>query len=84
MSAKRRKENIMSKTSIDVRGLACPEPLIAFTNAAKQAGVTEIEISFDCGAARDNITRSAASMGWQVASVVEDPAHTIMTLTKAS
>ena len=87
MSAKRRKENIMSKTIIDVRGLACPEPLIAFTNAAKQAGVTEIEISFDCGAARDNITRSAASMGWQVASVVEAPdlaAQTVMTLTKAS
>ena len=77
----------MSKTIIDVRGLACPEPLIAFTNAAKQAGVTEIEISFDCGAARDNIARSAASMGWQVASVAEAPdrtAHTVMTLTKAS
>ena len=84
MSAKRRKENIMSKTSIDVRGLACPEPLIAFTNAAKQAGVTEIEISFDCGAARDNISRSAASMGWQVALVAEAPAHTVMTLTKVS
>ena len=84
MSAKRRKENIMSKTIIDVRGLACPEPLIAFTNAAKQAGVTEIEISFDCGAARDNITRSSASMGWQVASVAEAPDHTVMTLTKAS
>ena len=74
----------MSKTTIDVRGLACPEPLIAFTNAAKQAGVTEMEISFDCGAARDNIARSAASMGWQVASVDEAPAHTVMTLTKVS
>ena len=74
----------MSKTTIDVRGLACPEPLIAFTKAAKQAGVTEIEISFDCGAVRDNISRSAASMGWQVASIVEAPAHTVMTLAKVS
>jgi Predicted redox protein, regulator of disulfide bond formation len=74
----------MSKTVIDVRGLACPEPLIAFTGAAGKAGVTEIEISFDCGAARDNITRSAASMGWEVSSVNEAPDHTVMHLTKAS
>lgn len=74
----------MSKTVIDVRGLACPEPLIAFTDAAKKAGVNEIEISFDCAAARDNITRSAASMGWTVASVADSPDHTVMSLTKAS
>lgn len=74
----------MSKTVIDVRGLACPEPLIAFTNAAKKTGVTEIEISFDCAAARDNITRSAASVGWAVASVADASDHTVMALTKTS
>lgn len=74
----------MSKTIIDVRGLACPEPLIAFTNAVKKAGVTEIEISFDCGAARDNITRAAASVGWKVASAADAPDYTVMALTKAS
>lgn len=74
----------MSKTIIDVRGLACPEPLIAFTTAAKKAGVTEIEISFDCGAARDNITRSATATGWDVASVADAPDYTVMILTKAS
>ncbi len=74
----------MAATHIDVRGLACPEPLIAFTGAAKKAGAAEIEILFDCGAARDNITRAAASMGWNVASVAEHPDHTAMTLTKGS
>ena len=74
----------MSKTVIDVRGLACPEPLIAFTNAVKEAGITEVEISFDCAAARDNITRSAAASGWTVASVAEASDHTVMNLTKAS
>ena len=72
----------MSKTNIDVRGLACPEPLIAFTNAVKKTGVEEIEISFDCGAARDNITRAAASKGWKVASIREGAAHTVMNLVK--
>ena len=72
----------MSKTIIDVRGLACPEPLIAFTEAAKKADVAEIEISFDCGAAKDNITRAAASMGWEAASIMEAPDHTVMNLAK--
>ena len=74
----------MSKTVIDVRGLACPEPLIAFTEAAKKPEVTEISISFDCAAARDNITRAAASMGWTITSVTDAPDHTLMSLTRAS
>ena len=74
----------MSKTTINVCGLACPEPLIAFTKAAKKADVAEIEIRFDCGAARDNIARSAASMGWEVTSVAEAQDHTVMSLAKVS
>ena len=72
----------MSKTIIDVRGLACPEPLIAFTEAAKKADVVEIEISFDCGAAKDTITRSAASIGWKAVSVTDAQGHTVMSLVK--
>lgn len=67
---------------IDVRGLACPEPLIAFTQAAKKADVTNITIRFDCGAARDNITREAGSSGWTVDSVDEKPDHTVMVLSR--
>ena len=74
----------MSKTIIDVCGLACPEPLLAFTGMAKKADITAIEIRFDCAAARDNITRAAAAMGWQVASVTEGQDHTVMNLAKAS
>ena len=74
----------MSKTVIDVRGLACPEPLIAFTEAAKKPDVTEIAISFDCAAARDNITRAAASMGWTIASATDAPGHTLMNLTRTA
>ena len=72
----------MSKTVIDVRGLACPEPLIAFTDAVKKTGVSEIEISFDCAAARDNITRAATGMGWEVNLVQYAPDHTVMLLIK--
>jgi TusA-related sulfurtransferase len=72
----------MRKKIIDVRGLACPEPLIAFTDAARNSDVDVIEISFDCMAARDNITRAAASSGWTVDSVTENPESTVMILAK--
>ena len=72
----------MSKTIINVCGLACPEPLIAFTKAAKKADTAEIEIRFDCRAARDNITRSTTLMGWKVTSVTEAQDHTVMHLVK--
>ena len=74
----------MSRIIIDVRGLACPEPLIAFTDAANSPDADEIAISFDCAAARDNITRAAASSGWTVASVSEEADYTVMNLTKTA
>ena len=70
------------KKDLDVRGLACPEPLLAFTEAAANPATDTIEISFDCGAARDNITRAAASGGWTVASITENSAHTVMVLNR--
>ena len=72
----------MSKKIIDVTGLACPEPLLAFTDAIKDSATTSIEISFDCGAARDNLTRAAASSGWDIESVDERPDFTVMVLNR--
>lgn len=72
----------MSKKTLDVRGLACPEPLMAFAEAAKDPAVDAVAISFDCGAARDNITRAAGAGGWTVDSVTEHPDHTVMVLTR--
>lgn len=74
----------MSKKIIDVRGLACPEPLLAFSGAAKDAQTNSIEISFDCGAARDNITRAALASGWRVDSVTDAPDHTVMAFSRTA
>lgn len=72
----------MSKKIIDARGLACPEPLLALTKAIKDPSVDQVEISFDCGAACDNITRAAASAAWNVDAVSERDGCTTMTLSK--
>lgn len=72
----------MSTKNLDVRGLACPEPLMAFMQAAKDAATDTIEITFDCAPARDNITRGANSIGWQVDSVTENADHAVMVLSR--
>ena len=72
----------MSKKTIDVTGLACPEPLMAFIDAIKNADTDSIEIALDCGAARDNVTRAANSYGWQVDSVTEHGESATMTLSR--
>lgn len=74
----------MDSTDIDVRGLACPEPLLAFTKAIADSNVGKVVIRFDCGAAKDNISRAAASSGWLVEDVQEAPDHTVMILTRRS
>ncbi|MDR2076880.1 MAG: sulfurtransferase TusA family protein [Desulfovibrio sp.] len=74
----------MSTTVIDVCGLACPEPLLAFSEAVKKGDVTEVEIRFDCAFARENLSRLAASLGWAVASLTEAREYTVMNLTKSA
>ena len=70
----------MPAIRIDARGLACPEPLMAFLDAAKKADA--VEICCDNHAARENITRAANSIGWQLDSVSGDPGNMLMSLTK--
>ena len=72
----------MSTKNLDVRGLACPEPLLAFMRAAKDAATDTIEIAFDCAPARDNIARGANSIGWAVDSVTEQSDHAVMVLSR--
>ena len=72
----------MSAKNLDVRGLACPEPLMAFVQAAKDAATDTITITFDCAPARDNITRAANSSGWAVDSITEQADHAVMVLTR--
>ena len=74
----------MSRLLIDVCGLACPEPLLAFERAARTPDTTEIEIRFDCGAARDNISRAAPAAGWMVSDIDDKGDHTVMLLSKKS
>ncbi len=56
---------------VDCRGLSCPEPVLQARQALQQASEEKVTVLVSNAVARDNVTRAATSMGWQVA-VEED------------
>ena len=50
---------------IDARGLLCPEPVVLVQKAVKTEP-KEVTVLVDAGAARENVTRFAASRGYEV------------------
>lgn len=53
-------------TTVDARGLSCPQPVIITRNAMKRAGQGLIEVLVETGTSRDNVSRMAHKEGWQV------------------
>jgi TusA-related sulfurtransferase len=52
-------------TSVDARGLSCPQPVILATQAMK-AGQFPIEVTVDTVTARENVRRAATNAGLRV------------------
>jgi len=59
-------------TTVDARGLSCPQPIILTRNAIKAAQHGPVEVLGDTGTSRDNCTRTAQKEGWQVEVIEED------------
>lgn len=57
---------------VDARGLSCPEPVLLTLETIKKIGKGEIEILVDTDTSRENVSRAAQSMGWQISEVVEE------------
>ncbi len=54
-----------SKT-LDCRGLACPQPVLATKEALSEPGIESVVTIVDNTAARENVTRFAQNAGWEV------------------
>ena len=54
------------KMKVDARGLSCPEPVLLARQAMQEAGKGTITILVSSAAARDNVSRAAKTMGWEV------------------
>ena len=66
---------------VDCRGLSCPEPVMLSRQALQSASGDNVIVIVSNAVARDNVTRSSKSMGWQV-SVTEEGEDFRLTLSK--
>jgi len=56
----------MKSKFVDCSGLSCPEPVIQARKAMQEHGIKEVKVKVDSAVARDNVSRSAKALGWQV------------------
>ncbi|MDA8134302.1 MAG: sulfurtransferase TusA family protein [Desulfobacteraceae bacterium] len=53
-------------TTIDARGLSCPQPVLMFMDAVKSSPDKEIIVLVDTDASMENVTRAAESKNCKV------------------
>jgi len=52
-------------TSVDARGLSCPQPMFLTRKALLEAGSGEVVVLVDGADQVDNCTRTGERLGWQ-------------------
>ena len=62
---------------VDARGLLCPEPVVRTQRAVKD-GTSELTVLVDAEAAKENVTRFAASRGYAVTIQQEGPDYKLL------
>ncbi len=67
--------------TIDARGLLCPEPVVLTQRAVKD-GPSELTVLVDAEAAKENVSRFAASRGYTV-SIRQDGEDYALLLSRA-
>jgi tRNA 2-thiouridine synthesizing protein A len=68
-------------TTLDVRGLSCPQPVIEVQRKLAQMEKGVLEVYLDSGAAKENISRMAKKNGWNV-ETSDQPDGFLLTLSK--
>lgn len=59
-------------TTVDARGLSCPQPVLMTMDAIKKEGQEELMILVDTDTSRENVCRAVQSNGWQVKDVASE------------
>jgi tRNA 2-thiouridine synthesizing protein A len=54
---------------IDARGLTCPQPVLLTMERLRALNQGELVVLVDTDISRENVSRAAASLGWQVKGV---------------
>ncbi|OGP71376.1 MAG: preprotein translocase subunit TatB [Deltaproteobacteria bacterium RBG_13_60_28] len=54
---------------IDARGLSCPQPVLLTLENLQKISRGEVVVLVDTETSKENVSRAAASLGWQVKEV---------------
>ncbi len=54
---------------IDARGLSCPQPVLLAMEKLRALNRGELVVLVDTDTSRENVSRAAASLGWQIKAV---------------
>jgi tRNA 2-thiouridine synthesizing protein A len=69
-------------TTVDARGLSCPQPVLMTMDEIKSVGKGEISIQVDTDTSKENVSRAAESKGWQVKDVQPEGEGYTITISK--
>jgi TusA-related sulfurtransferase len=69
-------------TTVDARGLSCPQPVLLTLEAIKKIEKGQLTVLLDTDTSKENVLRAAASQGWQEAGVQEQAGAYQITLNK--
>lgn len=67
---------------IDARGLSCPQPVLLTMEKLRTLSRGELVVLVDTDTSRENVSRAAASLGWQVKAVQPEGDEFRITLQK--
>jgi len=59
-------------STVDARGLSCPQPVLITMEEIKKVGRGEIEVIVDTDTSKENVSRAAESQGWRVQNILEE------------
>jgi tRNA 2-thiouridine synthesizing protein A len=59
-------------TTVDARGLSCPQPVIMTLNEIKSGREKEIIVLVDTDTSKENVMRAAASQGCRIGNVTAE------------
>ena len=67
---------------VDARGLSCPQPVLMTMEKLRTLDQGELVVLVDTDTSRQNVSRAAASLGWQVTDVKSEGSAYRLTLEK--
>jgi tRNA 2-thiouridine synthesizing protein A len=69
-------------TTVDARGLSCPQPVLMTMDEIKKVGKGEILILVDTETSKENVSRAAESQGWIIKDTQPDGIGYCVTVSK--